>query len=363
MADYEFPVPGLAQAVETCRLDAQHAGLASTVARFPGLQGATVRATRGGNGDIYLSRCKVLRGDGSVVHDDLEAWLAGQLQIDNGDAKATHARLAPQGYRLSRCGITKLYLASDRGDEDPANFVQIDVDLHDERVHCVLFRSHFFDEYRTLRDLVEYAEGDTVSVKERVPVHPPRYNLRRVVDVSRFVELAEHLEAQRRKALGARQYTVTCRDGSTETRSHADLHPGFDRYPSKNRRLFDDWRASSAGRSGARLCDHWLMQFSDWTDPGSGTRDLSLVPLWTATKKLAEGKDASGDVYGLFSKLQTLDRRGGGPFGWYFFMLHGNRVHDGAGQRVLKAAEDGLIVLPEHDYQVLRAWRDHNYGF
>jgi hypothetical protein len=130
-----------------------------------------------------------------------------------------------------------------------------------------------------------------------------------------------------------------------------------------NRRLFDDCRASSAGRSGARLCEHWLLQFSDWTDPGSGTRYLSLVPLWTVTKKLAEVHDGSGDVFGLFSKLQTLDRRVGVPFGWYFFMLHGNRVHDGAGKRVLQAAEDGLIVLPEHDYQVLRAWRDRNYGF
>lgn len=61
--------------------------------------------------------------------------------------------------------------------------------------------------------------------------------------------------------------------------------------------------------------------------------------------------------------MQTLDRRVGVPFGWYFYMLHGNRVTDGAGHRVLEAAEQGLIVLPEHDYQVLRAWKARPYGF
>ena len=72
---------------------------------------------------------------------------------------------------------------------------------------------------------------------------------------------------------------------------------------------------------------------------------------------------SSGDVYGLFSKLQTIDRRVQVPFGWYFYMLHGNRVHDDAGKRVLEAAEGGLIVLPEHDYRVLRNWADRGYGF
>lgn len=32
-------------------------------------------------------------------------------------------------------------------------------------------------------------------------------------------------------------------------------------------------------------------------------------------------------------------------------------------ERVLEAAEAGLIVLPEHDYQVLRAWQQAPYGF
>jgi len=39
--------------------------------------------------------------------------------------------------------------------------------------------------------------------------------------------------------------------------------------------------------------------------------------------------------------------------------------NDKSGQieRVLEAAEAGLIVLPEHDYRVLRRWGDASYAF
>ncbi len=48
---------------------------------------------------------------------------------------------------------------------------------------------------------------------------------------------------------------------------------------------------------------------------------------------------------------------------YYFFALHGNRISSEALRRVLRAAESGLIVMPEHDYQVLRRWGEAEYGF
>lgn len=362
MNEYSLNLPGLEEAVSKSRPDLRHAQLVQALARFPGLEGATLRATRGGDGGIYMQRRTVVRADGSVEHNDHRAWLDAQLRGDGGNAKATYERLSKQGFRLSRCDITRLHLACDRGGEDQADFLQIDVDLCDDRVHCALFRGYYFDEPRTLQDLVDIAEGEAVAENQRTPISL-YYQLCRVVDAAKFVDLAEKLEEQQRAKLRARQYEVTRGDGTKETRSHADLDPGFERFPSKTRRLFDDWRASSAGQSGARLCEHWLLQFSDWTDPSSKTRYLSVVPLWTFAKKLAEVNASSGDVYGLFSKLQTIDRRVQVPFGWYFYMLHGNRVHDDAGKRVLEAAEGGLIVLPEHDYRVLRNWADRGYGF
>ncbi|KVP28923.1 hypothetical protein WL42_13975 [Burkholderia ubonensis] len=58
-----------------------------------------------------------------------------------------------------------------------------------------------------------------------------------------------------------------------------------------------------------------------------------------------------------------FDARIGHPFAWYFYGLHGNLILSGQMARVLEAAEGGLIVLPEHDYQVLRRWGDDPYGF
>jgi len=126
--------------------------------------------------------------------------------------------------------------------------------------------------------------------------------------------------------------------------------------------MFSDWALSSAGRSGARLCAHWAMQISDYTDP-KGVRGMSLVPVRTSTLKLAEVDGRKGSAYELFGQLEKLDRRVKVPFAWYFYMLHGDRVNDAAGHRVIKAVEAGQIVLPEHDYRVLKAWEANTYGF
>lgn len=256
MNEYSLATPGLEQTVAACLPDLKHARLAQTLAQSPSLEGSTLRATRGGDGSIYMQRRKVIRADGSIVHDDHEAWLAEQVRIDDGDAAATLARLSQHDYRLSRCDITRSHLACDRGGEDEANFVQIDVDLCDERVHCSLFRGYLRDEIRTLRDLIEFAEGDPVDEDQRsaIALH---YELRRVVDVAKFVELAEQLEALHRAALRTRSYVLTRGDGTSETRPHAALDPDFERYRSKTRRLFDDWHASVVLHSVWSLTWSW----------------------------------------------------------------------------------------------------------
>jgi hypothetical protein len=48
---------------------------------------------------------------------------------------------------------------------------------------------------------------------------------------------------------------------------------------------------------------------------------------------------------------------------WYFYGLHGNLVKSGQMERVFEAVRDGLIGLPEHDYEVLRRWHEAPYGF
>ena len=208
--------------------------------------------------------------------------------------------------------------------------------------------------------------GDSPALQgeARKRFRPIAYRFNKATDVVRFVNEADALEQKERAKWKHTQFELSdSYTGVVEKMVSIDeLTPGWDRHPVKARRLFDDWSASSAGRGGARICDHWVMDMTDYTDD-KGDRWLTLIPIWTTKLKLAEVDPLKGDTYTFFGRLQTLDRRVKVPMGWYFYMLHGNRVPSEAGERVLRDAEAGLIVLPEHDYQVLKAWRAKPYGF
>lgn len=90
---------------------------------------------------------------------------------------------------------------------------------------------------------------------------------------------------------------------------------------------------------------------------------MHLIPQWTTAKKLAKVESNKGNDYTFVGNVEKLDQRVKVPFAWYFFMLHGNRVSDGVGKRMLQILENGTTVMPECDYQVLRQWRDRPYGF
>ena len=360
---YRLEVPGLAQAVARCTPAADHRELLRCLQAFEPLGDIKLATTRS---DRWLSRRKVLAADGALVHDDHEAWLRQQLELDGGDAGRTWQRLKGEGFLLTRCAITRLYLVQGSGNPDPAAFLQAEVDVEDEWVDRRLFTKWPLDPPSDLRDLLSM-EGDELmgdgSGPARRPFRGMSYRLRQVIDMAAFVDAAETLEAQRRLKLRARKLLVTDVDtGAQKWMTQDDLAPGWDRQPGPARRLFNDWMLSSAGRSGERLCDHWVMQTADHTGP-SGERSMTLVPAWTFGPRLAKIDARRGSAYELFGKLEKLDRRVKVPFGWYFFMLHGNRVDAAAGERVLKAAEAGLIALPEHDWRVLKAWQSNPYGF
>jgi len=242
--------------------------------------------------------------------------------------------------------------------------VQIEIELQQETLDCELLRR--WSAPRTLQDLVEEACGDELPAGARLALGAPRYVVKRVIDVAKFLRLADELEERKRER--ARTILFDVRDSYTKqplgVKSLADLDPGHDKFPCKARRLFSDWEASSAGRAGARLCQHWVLKTSDWQDPSPrGLRELSIVPVWTYGKHLAEVSSRKGTSQQLLDKLQVIDRRTGVPFAWFFYLLHGNRVHDGSGHRIINAAEAGEIDLPECDYQTLRRWREREYGF
>ncbi len=359
MREYDLNVPGLAEAVVASKPDKGHKALVNAIQRLPGLENVRLATTRLEGGGCYLHAHAVYSAVGDRVHDDHEAWLSGELAADGGNALATYRRLQPQGYTLARTNVVELHLVADNGGEQD-NFWQLLVHFQDERLECQMLGSF---PPTNERSLLNEAVGYELPADQQRRIGAPSYKLVRAINMQRFMQLVDRLEAEQKTQLRERKYVATNDDGSEQVLSHGDLDRDFDRYPCRARRLINDWSASSAGRSGARLCEHWIMSISDWTDPKTGQRFLDLVPAWTFSKPLAKVDASKGDAYTFYGKLQTLDRRVGVPFGWYFYMLHGNKVNDGAGHRAIKAAEDGLIVMQEHDYAVLRRWRDRTYGF
>ncbi|CAN7621905.1 hypothetical protein LJR189_004670 [Acidovorax delafieldii] len=361
--EYLLEIPGLADRVKTVSPGAgrsPHAALLQALCQVPGLHALELATERG---DTFLVQRRVFTAAGDLVHDDHRSWLAQEFVNDGARAGVTHKRLLAADLRLSQTEISTLYLVVDRGGEE-SNFLQIEVELHTERLSHRLM-GDWGGTPRDVRDLVDEACGLELPAEQQIPLGTPQYRLSRVIDMARFLEIIDAAEERvRQRARSMRFDVVDPEDGAPKRKmGYAEMDPGFDKYPAKGRRLFRDWASSSAGQSGHRLCRHWVMQISDHRDAHTQARWLSLVPLWTYGKPLAQVDASKGTVQALHDKLCSIDRRTGVPFAWFFYMLHGNRVREGAGHRILAAAESGQIDLTEQDYQVLRRWKEREYGF
>lgn len=366
-SEYLIDIPGLTDtvaAVPADPADTRHQALLRAVRAVPGLETAEYATSRGG---FSLVQHKVFDAGGALVHDDHRAWLAQEYVNDGARAGVTHQRLLAAGLRLAETEITKLYLVVDRGGAEE-NFLQLEVEMLTERLSHRLVGDWGLAP-RDVRELVEEARGPMLPPEEQTVVGKPYFQLHRVIDMARFLEVIDAAAGLERERARAMRFTVSDSTPNADAKppervvSYGELDPGFDKYPAKGRRLFKDWAASSAGQSGQRLCRHWVMDISDAHDKASSERWVSLVPMWTYGKKLAQVESRKGSAHALYDKLLSIDRRTGAPFAWFFYMLHGNRVHEGAAYRVLEAAEAGQLELPERDYQVLRRWRDREYGF
>ncbi len=358
-ASYIRHYQGLEQTVAACRPTGNHAALVDCLLREPALETAQLATSRGG---MWLHRRKVFGADGTLIADDHEAWLAQEVARDGGSVAETCSRLDAGCYRLSQCQITTLYFAAPGLTGEPSDFLQVEVDVEDEILDRELLAGRTWPVPTTLEALQREADqGPQLPEAERVPVRPRNYRLRRIVDVEDWLKVADSLEDVRRAAFREKRYKVTSSGTPEGTIQTPDgLWPGWDRFAAKHRRFFLDWHRSSA--SAYRLCEHWVLKLTDWTDP-SGRREMDMVPMWAFNRPLAKVNASKGGDYEFYGALQKLDRRVGVPFGWYFYLLHGNRVKSDAGERVIRAAEAGTIVMPECDYRVLKDWQASSYGF
>jgi hypothetical protein len=71
--NYDFEMPGLAEAVARAPVEPKHAALLDAVRSHRSLNNAKVGAWRNG---LWLSRRKVVTAAGQLVHNDHEGWLS-----------------------------------------------------------------------------------------------------------------------------------------------------------------------------------------------------------------------------------------------------------------------------------------------
>ncbi|QCP55079.1 hypothetical protein FAZ95_38735 [Trinickia violacea] len=359
--EYDLQTDVLATIVATTPVTKKHADLLTAFATRTDYRGARYVMTR----DEFGERpARVLTADGREIAADYRAWIDAQLAAHSGSVRAVWLAHKDAGYQLTEIQPVLHYFVHDRGG-DQDNFVQLAVWEEQEFVERELFPR---DDRWGLPNADELRSGSTgmalIERSERRTLGAPRYRLKDAIDMQQFTAIGNAAYKAHRHTEGERRLTET--DGATGAQrivTLRELTPGYDQVRWPERRFFDDWTASSAGLAGERACLRWTFNTSDYTDP-SDVRYLSFVPQWAHTRKIAELTNTGKlDLYSLYGKLKQLDERVGMPFAWYFYGLHGNLVKSGQMERVLEAAEDGLIVLPEHDYQVLRRWHQVPYGF
>lgn len=358
--EYDLQTDVLATIIAKTPVSKKHADLLAALATRTDHRGARYVMTR----DIFSGQpARVIDSDGREIAPDYHTWINAQLLQHGGSVRAVLEAHKNCGYLLTENQPLLHYFVHDRGG-DQDNFVQIAVWEEQEFVERAVFQD---DIYWGIPDADELRRGSTsapVKRIERRTLGTPRYKLAQAIDMHRFAAVAETAYGEFHRAAGDRQMVETnSRTGERRVVTLRELTPGYDQIVWKGRRFFDDWEMSSAGRAGERACTWWTFSISDDTDT-KGRRHLSFVPQWAHTRKIAKLTNTHKlDAYSLYGKLNQFDKRIGMQFAWYFYGLHGNLIVDSQMERVLAAAEDGLIVLPEHDYQVLRRWGNQPYGF
>ncbi|EKS72632.1 hypothetical protein BURK_004247 [Burkholderia sp. SJ98] len=358
--EYELQTDVLGTIVAATPVTRKHTDLLTTFATRTDYRSLRYVMTR----DTYgPSPARIVDAEGREISPDYRAWIEAELQAHGGSARAVWLAHKDAGYLLTEKEQLLHYFVHDRGGKQD-NFVQIAVWEEQEFVERELLPRTDTWGVPDVTDLRHGSSSMGADQFERRSLGEPSYRLHEVIDMYRFAELAADLYLDRHRVRGDRRVIETdCDTGEQRSLTIRELTPGYDQMQWSGRRFFDDWADSSAGRSGERACQRWTFYTQDYVDQ-QGDRELSFVPQWAHTRKVAELKNTRNlDVYSLYGKLTQFDERIGMPFSWYFYGLHGNLVKSGQMERVLEAAESGLIVLPEHDYRVLRRWGDAPYGF
>ncbi|QYY33581.1 hypothetical protein K2O51_31635 (plasmid) [Cupriavidus pinatubonensis] len=348
--------------VAAAKVSPGHKQLIAALRRSTGLD--TVRVGNERDGFSRMAQYnQVLAPDAmslGIYHD----WIANELAAANGDWRAVWVKFRGSDLRLTGTEIVKIRLVAPYGDAS-SEFLQLVINLNQSKIERSLFSEADWEVPSDEQDLRELDRCSGYPFSDPEPYGEPCYELESVSNLADVLALESELEEAQKRAVEHKVLRIdNPQTGEVRYAGIFDEFPELRRKKPRLARFFADWDRSSAGRSGAEISRHWVFEISDYTNPKTGERNLSVIPAWTATKRLAEIKPKpSRTVFHLWDELLRFDVRAGYQFAWYFFMLHGNRIGSWVGERILEAAEAGSIVMPEQDYRVLKDWAVMPYGF
>jgi hypothetical protein len=306
--------PGIdIRVAETCRALPEGADLgALTDAIQSVLPGLEVRhvLTRGGwhriGGVVDLEGRRIARNIGE--------WAQAE---SGGDVDTLLVKLANLRYFATRFNGQAHYLVAPTGPA-AADYIQIEV----EEIQEVLDRC-ITDPDWSPGSIEEFVDPLDFPRLEPEPVGPPRFLLRRLVQVS---ELLHSPDASQRM-----------------------------------RRFLEDWDRSSAGEA-ACFSDHWVLSLREY-QARDGEGRLTAKPVTTSAEQVPV---VPGDLQArgaeLANLIHGLDRRIGYPFAWFFHMLTDKRISHRLAEAVHADLMGAYAYLPARDLKVLQDWYAHPYG-
>lgn len=348
----------------------KHIGLLAAIhSRYPDMSIKLVTVRGGWNMPGGL-----LDDNGNRIADSYFEWLDSKYTEAGENAQKVWTQFMNSGYIANRKTGETIYITMPFADS-PEDFIQIEVHAIREDTYRYLFNNKSRRAPKDLGDLKDptYFDSDTVEPGVVAPWH---YEFRKLTNVRKFIkEMLSNEQTKRlakvpeyeRKNLRVHDIVIGDVTQKPKTRhvSIADLDPGWFERPMNEMRILQDWANSSAGRSGARFCEHWALDMKDST--WNEERYMGFIPLWSdgdgGLKLPVIQSRKCKSVYELMGKLERFDKRVGHPFAWYFYLLHGNRMEFPVGRRVAEGIKSGLIRLQAHDEEVLLRWYAEEYGF
>lgn len=313
----------------------------------------------------------VVDGDGARIADSPAAWLQERIDEAGGDYLAVWRRYKGDAafQRTEFRGATRWAVAP-LGD-GVTDYVQLEIDEVQEAAIGPIISDAAWRRPDSEEDLIRESPSRSGDAKL---IGGPQYRFRRAIHVASFLAEMTAIEQRRRTAFVAANvfHTQPGRPGTIavatthrvprgtalppgyEEVEMTDLDPNYLTRELPLQRFYTDWAASSAGRFGNRLFDHWTVSFVDYDD-GRG-RQLRGTPRWLAEGTLPQIELVSGETaFALMDRLQRFDERVGCAFGWYFFMLHGNRGDRRADRRGGRGRGHRLAGLGSRNSAALEA--------